>query len=430
MSLYDIFYVKCDPVHSSTTCPGKLWLVGFQKVMKTEGQDMSETQDSAPEQPEDMQKIVSSTTPEFDTALIDAGRLLEHAASSGQLPEGGRAAEEALIRDVVYAQEAARSGRLTPQIVIAFWIAYARLAHLVQPVTAASLAACKQICLTGMKIRAAFLVATIILFSIFLFMSNATLNETSELIDQQNAAALKLWADMQMLRTDEPASTAGGTVGAVNRAGAIIAEHVFEEMVEFSRKSTWLLQSASRLNYWFTPWWMVLNNKEVIFDADNKEMNHLNVPPDLHTVAAIASEAVAQIKAYQRIRDYALGLYKIDTLIYSSLATYFLPTVYALLGAFLYGFRYYSGLIRRKEYLPSAAHSARYFIAAIAGLVVGLFGSLLPKSLSLPPLAVAFLVGYAVEAFFSRLDELIRKLKGDEDAASMPRKATAGAGAD
>jgi hypothetical protein len=173
-----------------------------------------------------------------------------------------------------------------------------------------------------------------------------------------------------------------------------------------------------------------LSNKEVIFNADNKEMNHLNVPPDLATVAAIASEAVAQIKAYQRIRDYALGLYKIDTLIYSSLATYFLPTVYALLGAFLYGFRFYSGLIRRKEYLPSAAHSARYFIAAIAGLVVGLFGSLLPKSLSLPPLAVAFLVGYAVEAFFSRLDELIRKLKGDDDAASVPRKAAVGAGAD
>jgi hypothetical protein len=201
-------------------------------------------------------------------------------------------------------------------------------------------------------------------------------------------------------------------------------------MVEFSRNSMGLLQSASRLNYWFTPWWMVLINTDVVFNADNKQMNHLNVPPELHTVAEIAAEAVAQIRAYQTIRDYALGLYKIDTLIYSSLATYFLPTIYALLGAFLYGFRYYSGLIRRKEYLPSAAHSARYFIAAIAGLVVGLFGSLLPKSLALPPLAGAFLVGYAVEAFFARLDGLIHKLKGDDEAASAPRKAAATAGAD
>ena len=95
----------------------------------------------------------SSTTPEFRVALVNAGRLLDHAASSGLLPEGGRDAEEALIRDVVYAQDAERSGHLTPQIVIAFWIAYARLAHLVQPVTAASIAACRQLSLTGMKIR-------------------------------------------------------------------------------------------------------------------------------------------------------------------------------------------------------------------------------------------------------------------------------------
>jgi hypothetical protein len=45
------------------------------------------------------------------------------------------------------------------------------------------------------------------------------------------------------------------------------------------------------------------------------------------------------------------------------------------------------------------------------GLVVGLFGSVLPKSLAPSPLAVAFLVGYAVEAFFSRLDGLIARFK-------------------
>ena len=96
-----------------------------------------------------------------------------------------------------------------------------------------------------------------------------------------------------------------------------------------------------------------------------------------------------------------------------------LPTVYALLGAFLYGFRLYSRLIRRKTYLRSAAHSARYYIAAIAGLVVGLFGSLLPN-LVLSPLAVAFLVGYGVEAFFSRLDDLIVKFKRDAPVKPAP----------
>jgi hypothetical protein len=40
---------------------------------------------------------------------------------------------------------------------------------------------------------------------------------------------------------------------------------------------------------------------------------------------------------------------------------------------------------------------------------------LLPKSLALPPLAIAFLVGYAVEAFFSRLDYSIRRLKAETE---------------
>ncbi len=381
------------------------------------------------EPPETLQTIESFTTPEFEAALADATRLLEHAASNGLLPEGGQDATGTMISDVIHAQEAVRSARLTLQIVTAFWIAYGRLSHLVKPVTATSLAACKQVSLTGMKIRSAFLVTIIIFFSIFLFMSNATLSDTSELIDQQNATALKLWSDVQILRTSEGMSRPGDAVGGANRqAGVVIAERVFEQMVEFSRKSTWLLQSASRLNFWFTPPWMTLSIDSVSFDGSNKNgLDHLNVSPALSTVAQIESEAVNQIKAYQNIRDYALGLYKIDTLIYSSLSTYLLPTVYALLGAFLYGFRLYSRLIRRKEYLPSVANSARYYIAAIAGLVVGLFGVLLPKSLALPPLAIAFLVGYAVEAFFSRLDQMIRKLKGGDAVAPVRLKVKASA---
>ena len=138
---------------------------------------------------------------------------------------------------------------------------------------------------------------------------------------------------------------------------------------------------------------------------------HLLISPAVARPSEVLTEIENQIKAYQFIRNYALALVKTDSIIYGGITTYLLPTVYALLGAFLYGFRLYSRLIRRKTYLRSAAHSARYYIAAIAGLVVGLFGSLLPKNLALPPLAVAFLVGYGVEAFFSRLDDLIAKFK-------------------
>ena len=344
----------------------------------------------------------------IEAMLADAGQMMDYAVSRGLLDTGSEGGTET-VSDIVQAQTAARSGTLTTEIVVAFYSAYSRLARRVRPVTALSLAASQKASLGGMKALALLLVSGVIVFSIFLFMSNATLTETSDLIEQQNTAALKLWGEVQVMQSGEDA----GRVNAAHARDGIVVERVFEQMVEFSRRSAWLLQSASRLNTWFIPPWLRLDPRDVVFNEANPNgLKHLNVPPDLSTSAEIRAEAIGQIKAYQYIRDYALGLYKINSLIYSSLSAYFLPTVYALLGAFLYGLRLYSRLVTRNEFLPSVANSARYYIASIAGLVVGLFGTLLPKGLGLPPLAAAFLVGYAVEAFFWRLDALIRKFKG------------------
>jgi hypothetical protein len=93
--------------------------------------------------------------------------------------------------------------------------------------------------------------------------------------------------------------------------------------------------------------------------------------------------------------------------------------------------RFYSRLIKKNEFLPSVANSARYYIAAITGLVVGLFANLLPKGMEMPPLAAAFLVGYGVEMFFWRLDVLIRRLKGTDAPVVGQKTATkVGAGVD
>jgi hypothetical protein len=352
------------------------------------------------------------TTPEFGKALNDADILLGHAASNGQLP--ATTAGET-VRDIVLARHAWQSRHVNAHVAIAFWIAYANLARVTRPVTAASLRACESASLLAAKLSAVLLVVTIIAFSIFLFMNNTTANDAADLIEQQNAAALKLWSNLQVLQSnaEQPAGPSRQSSSALeNQSSTAFASRVFEDAVEFSRKSQWLLQSASKLHYWFNPWWTNIDVGPVTFDDHNPQgITHLLISPDISGADQIKAEVVNQIKAYQLIRNYALALDKTDSIVYGGITTYLLPTVYALLGAFLYGFRLYSRLIRRKTYLPSAAHSARFFIAAIAGLVVGLFGSLLPKNLALSPLAVAFLVGYAVEAFFSRIDDLIARFK-------------------
>jgi hypothetical protein len=51
--------------------------------------------------------------------------------------------------------------------------------------------------------------------------------------------------------------------------------------------------------------------------------------------------------------------------------------------------------------------TARFLIAGIGGLVVGLFGNFgAGHGATLPPLAIAFLVGYAVDVFFTFLEGL------------------------
>jgi hypothetical protein len=364
----------------------------------------------------------------LNAALADAGQMLDYAIAHGLLSAREPNAGASIIAGIMQAQTAAPSDTLTPTVINTFYASYERLAYVVRPVTAKSLAASQRASLAGMKALALLLVSGVILFSIFLFMCNDTLNETSTLIDQQNAAALKLWSDVQVMQSD---AVAGGGEGG-RRPDGIVADRVFEQIVEFSRKNAWLLQSASRLNFWFVPPWLQVGYMDVVFNAENPHgLDHLNISPDVSTPAEIRKEAVEQIRAYQYIRDYALGLYKINSLIYTSLSTYFLPTVYALLGSFLYGLRFYSRLIKRNEFLPSVANSARYYIAAIAGLVVGLFANLLPKGMEMPPLAAAFLVGYGVEMFFSRLDMLIRRLKGTDAPVVGQKTATkVGAGVD
>ena len=58
----------------------------------------------------------------------------------------------------------------------------------------------------------------------------------------------------------------------------------------------------------------------------------------------------------------------------------------------------------------SCPRKLRYTIAIIGGAVLGVFSSQIPTSLSLPPLLLAFLLGYSVEIFTGRLDALIDKI--------------------
>jgi hypothetical protein len=82
--------------------------------------------------------------------------------------------------------------------------------------------------------------------------------------------------------------------------------------------------------------------------------------------------------------------------------------LYALFGTCAYLLRSLEQEITTRSFIPSPAKYARFLIAAIGGQVVGLFNFIITQGASISPLAIAFLVGYAVDVFFTFLEGLLQ----------------------
>jgi putative flippase GtrA len=72
--------------------------------------------------------------------------------------------------------------------------------------------------------------------------------------------------------------------------------------------------------------------------------------------------------------------------------------------------------------MPSSrANWARFLIAGIGGAVVGLFSNFtITQGASISPLAIAFLVGYAVDVFFAFLEGLLQAFSRRKGSAGSP----------
>jgi hypothetical protein len=94
---------------------------------------------------------------------------------------------------------------------------------------------------------------------------------------------------------------------------------------------------------------------------------------------------------------------------YGAVTVCLLPVLYALLGTCAYLLRTFERQMATRTFIPSGANSARFLIAGIGGAVVGLFNNFtIGQGASIPPLAIAFLVGYAVDVFFAFLEGLLQ----------------------
>ena len=314
--------------------------------------------------------------------LSDTELMLAHAA------ETGKEVNPEVIATLTNAREAHARRAWTKALTEQFWPAYTRLCASIKPVTGESLAACEGNGLANILKRyrtgTLYLVLLILPLSIIMFINTSISNEINDRIKENNALTVTLH--------DRLIKIQAGT--------AQTDRDLNTELQQFATSNRSLYSLASILN-----WFILRVEQDPLSDGDKRQALQLPVP-----LTDPASAGFDKIKTYQDIRTYAKDVQQMNLMIYGAITAYLLPILYALLGACAYALRSLSQQIIARTYTPTYADFARIIIAVIAGLVVGLFNNF-TQGISLSPLAVAFLVGYAVEIFFSFLDAFLETLR-------------------
>jgi hypothetical protein len=125
---------------------------------------------------------------------------------------------------------------------------------------------------------------------------------------------------------------------------------------------------------------------------------------------------------YLEVRSFAQDILDRVSVFYGAFTACLLPVLYALLGTCAYLLRSFEEDVRHKTFTPSSrATSAHFLVAVIGGTVVGLFGNFnITDGASISPLAIAFLVGYAVDVFFSFLEGLLQAFTKGKNVGAAP----------
>ena len=335
----------------------------------------------------------------FLEALEDAERLLKYAAETGV--DVGPETRSAILR-----ARTAYSVGWSDEIAANLLLALTSLAARLKPVTAASLIACHSETRPTMRtylVWAFILSAIIIPASILMFVTSSISEAIRNDITTANTLTVKLSSELgPPARSDVGPSTE------------------IAELQEYAATVRSIYARARRLN-------------RVVFP-------HVAVPPPLLPPEGSAAEQAEYLKkkfelsipitdlpaerdniavTYQDVRFFAQNIMSDTSTFYGALNSCILPILYALLGTCAYLLRTFEDQMSNRTFIPSSANSARFVIAAIGGTVIGLFGGFTAQA-NASPLALAFLVGYAVEVFFTFLESLIKSFTRTTSSAATP----------
>jgi hypothetical protein len=354
--------------------------------------------DSANDRPIKEASMTFATPPAyFGEALEDAERLLKYAAESGIDIEDD-------TRDHILQARSAIGAGWDEERAANLLVALAKLAARLKPITAASLKACGDN--TRPTVRnywtVAICLAVVILpFSVASFVGSAISNAMRTDIATANDLAVKLRTQLGPPQAATQPSTAGTDPGTSTNDATAIAE-----LQQFASTTRAIDARARQLNVLVfrterDPFAQIRNDPQKIHDT-------FQLPKGLPNLVDADNDLTS---VYQDVRYFGQSLLDDVSFFYGAITVCLLPALYALLGTCAYLLRTFEQQMTTRTFTPSVANSARFLIAAIGGAVVGLFNNFtIGQGASIPPLAIAFLVGYAVDVFFAFLEGMLQAL--------------------
>jgi hypothetical protein len=330
-------------------------------------------------------------------ALQDAESLLQFAS------ETGVAIDDQTKNSVLTARARFATG-LDQSTVANLLTALARLAAILAPVSPQSLRECK-----GKDIPrshpyrtwASVLAFIIVVYSTLSFVTSAIDDAMLANINTANALAVKLNAEFPA--TTGPSST--------ELPAGLSRPDVTKDLQQFAATIRNIDSQSRELSLYTHPFKSMVDPASLDpYHAIRGNPELLSKTFELHLPLTDYGQATLDCTAtYQKVRYFAQHLADDASFYYGAVSSCILPVFYALLGTFAYILRRFEQRVSNRSYVPSPADSARFVIAAIGGAVVGLFTNFTAgQGVKVSPLAVAFLVGYAVDVFYAFLEALIQ----------------------
>ncbi len=341
--------------------------------------------------------------PDFDRAIDDSMWLLMYAA------ESGRTVDDTTRNSILHARAGGSSG-VDETAAANLLAALTKLAAELHPITAESLRAAsdKQTkpTIKTLRLWTCVLAVPIVLFSILGFVSSSIATVIRTDITTANELLVKLRSQLGTPETPT-ARTLGKPLPPQVLNGDIITElQLYASTIRAidarARQLNWFVFRTERDPFMELRW-----DRGVSTEKNQQNRNTLKKAFELPVGLGDMQQDVDTLtETYQSVRSFAQDILDLVSVSYGAITTCLLPVLYALLGTCAYLLRSFEEELRTLTFTPSSrANWARFLIAGIGGAVVGLFSNFnITQGASISPLAIAFLVGYAVDVFFSFLE--------------------------